>query len=373
MEIVDADRIRRSGALHVPGVLKRVPGVDVLQWGSSNYDVSLRGYNQAFSQRMLVLVDGRQVYADHYGYTPWTAIPTEMSAIRQIEVVKGPNTALFGFNAVSGVINIVTYNPLHEAVNTLSVTGGSFGTIEGSARGHASGFRPLGPAAFRQRRSGQRLLLAHTGPYRSPGPGPEQPRRGQCQWRDAGQRTCPVHPGPQPFGNPDQRHRPNLRHDTRPPSGQLGQGAIECRYQFRPGATVRLYELGRAKSRTTALFAMDFADQTMVVQLQDVLRIGESHVVRAALEYRHNEVNTTPFTGAAISYEVVSASAMWNWALSPTLVLDQRCPPRSPHPGRTGAAGRLPLPQQRLGPHPAGMELQQRPGLESERRRTRCA
>src|SRR5882724_6237834 len=114
MEIITADEIRRSGAYDIPGVLRHVLGVDVMQWTSDNADVGLRGYDQAFSPRVLVLIDGRQVYADHYGYTPWAAIPVELGAIRQIEVVKGPNSALFGFNAVSGVVNIITYNPLYD-------------------------------------------------------------------------------------------------------------------------------------------------------------------------------------------------------------------------------------------------------------------
>jgi iron complex outermembrane receptor protein len=132
MEIVTAEEIRRSGAYDIPGVLRHVLGVDVLQWFNDNADVGLRGYNQAFSPRVLVLIDGRQVYADHYGYTPWSALPVELGAIRQIEIVKGPNTALFGFNAVSGVINIITYNLLYDDVNTASVGGGTQGLAQGS-------------------------------------------------------------------------------------------------------------------------------------------------------------------------------------------------------------------------------------------------
>src|SRR5476649_2033145 len=81
MEIITADDIRRSGARDIPGVLKHVAGVDVLQWGTDNSDVGVRGYNQAYSPRLLVLVDGRQVYADFYGYTPWSTMPVELAAI----------------------------------------------------------------------------------------------------------------------------------------------------------------------------------------------------------------------------------------------------------------------------------------------------
>ncbi|MBU6475363.1 MAG: TonB-dependent receptor plug domain-containing protein, partial [Alphaproteobacteria bacterium] len=125
MYIVTQDDIRRSGARNIPEILRDVPGVNVLQSGSMDYDVSIRGYNQPYSSNLLVLVNGRQVYLDDYGYTNWAAIPVQLSEIRQIEVVEGPNTALFGFNAAAGVINIVTMNPLYDNVSHAGVT---FGT-----------------------------------------------------------------------------------------------------------------------------------------------------------------------------------------------------------------------------------------------------
>jgi iron complex outermembrane receptor protein len=132
MIIISAEDIRRSGAHDIPGVLRHVPGVDVLQWTNDDADVSVRGYDQPYSPRLLVLIDGRQVYADYYGFTPWSALPVELNAIRQIEIVKGPNAALFGFNAVGGVINIVTYNPLYDDINTGSLAGGTQGLTEGT-------------------------------------------------------------------------------------------------------------------------------------------------------------------------------------------------------------------------------------------------
>src|SRR5450755_3541324 len=132
MEVITAEEIRRSGAYDIPGVLRHVAGVDVLQWRNDDADVAVRGYNKPNSPRLLVLIDGRQVYADYYGYTPWTALPVELGDIRQIEVVKGPNCALFGFNAVGGVINIVTYNPLYDRVNSASVSAGTQGLAAGS-------------------------------------------------------------------------------------------------------------------------------------------------------------------------------------------------------------------------------------------------
>src|SRR6202021_2441395 len=113
--------------------LRHVGGVDTLEWGNDNIDISVRGYDQAVPARLLVLVDGRQVYQDDFGYTPWSSVPVELDMIRQIEVIKGPNTALFGFNAAGGVINIITYNPLYDNVDSLSTTGGTQALAAGSA------------------------------------------------------------------------------------------------------------------------------------------------------------------------------------------------------------------------------------------------
>ena len=75
MTIITADEIRRSGARDLPGVLRHVAGVDVLQWTNDQADVAVRGYNQGSSPRLLVLIDGRQVYTDYSGYTPWSTLP----------------------------------------------------------------------------------------------------------------------------------------------------------------------------------------------------------------------------------------------------------------------------------------------------------
>ena len=119
-------------ATDLPGVLRHVTGVDVLRWGASGADIGIRGYNGPYSPRLLVLLNGRQVYLDQNGMTSWNAIPVELGEIRQIEIIKGPNTALFGFNASGGVINIVTYNPLYDKINTASVTFGSQTSAQGS-------------------------------------------------------------------------------------------------------------------------------------------------------------------------------------------------------------------------------------------------
>ena len=96
MEIISSEEIRRSGAMDIPQILRRVAGVDVARNFKGHADVNVRGFNQPFSNRLLVLINGRQVYMDNYGLTLWHSFPIQLSEIKQIEIVRGPNTSLFG-------------------------------------------------------------------------------------------------------------------------------------------------------------------------------------------------------------------------------------------------------------------------------------
>ncbi len=106
--IITHDEIARSPARSVPDLLKVYAGIDVNRWTAGQSDVTVRGGVQTYSARLLVLVDGRQVYLDHYGMTNWNLLGVQLDEIQQIELVRGPASALFGFNAASGVVNIIT-------------------------------------------------------------------------------------------------------------------------------------------------------------------------------------------------------------------------------------------------------------------------
>lgn len=133
MTIITADEIRQSGSRNIPDIISRVPGIDILRVGFNTYDVGVRGYQQTFQPRLLVLIDGRQVFVDDYSRTLWNNLPVNIDDIRQIEVVKGAASALFGSNAASGVINIVTYSPLYDNNNVANVTAGTQNNLSGDA------------------------------------------------------------------------------------------------------------------------------------------------------------------------------------------------------------------------------------------------
>src|SRR6185295_16367031 len=130
--LTDED-IRHSGATDIPTVLRRIPGMEVIQMTGAEYNVSARGNNQLTANKLLVMVDGRSIYVDSQGLTFWKAIPVTLPEIKRIEVQKGPASVLYGFNAFDGIINIITKTPEEIKGTTLQFGGGSYGTISSAA------------------------------------------------------------------------------------------------------------------------------------------------------------------------------------------------------------------------------------------------
>ena len=134
--ITDED-IRHSGATDIASVLRRIPGMEVMQMTQADFNLSVRGNNQTTANRILVLVDGRSIYEDTFGSVFWTLLPVTLPEIKRIEVLKGPASSIYGFNAFDGVINIITKSPGEMKGNTngttVQVGGGEFGTLTAAA------------------------------------------------------------------------------------------------------------------------------------------------------------------------------------------------------------------------------------------------
>jgi iron complex outermembrane receptor protein len=109
--IVTEQDIRLSGISKIPELLRRLAGVDIMEVTGAQSEVSLRGFNQRISNKVLVLVDGRSVYLDLLGATIWSTLSIAVEDIARIEVVRGPASALYGADAFNGVINIITKRP----------------------------------------------------------------------------------------------------------------------------------------------------------------------------------------------------------------------------------------------------------------------
>ncbi|OGG01173.1 MAG: hypothetical protein A3F83_15705 [Candidatus Glassbacteria bacterium RIFCSPLOWO2_12_FULL_58_11] len=127
--VITSEEISASGALTIPELLRLVPGLDVMTISSSHAEVNARGLNQVLSNKLLVLIDGRSVYFDFYGGAIWQGLPILLDQIDRIEVVRSPSSALYGANAFSGVINIITKTPRQLHGSHLSVQGGENSTL----------------------------------------------------------------------------------------------------------------------------------------------------------------------------------------------------------------------------------------------------
>ncbi len=108
ISVITREDIRRSGATSIPDLLRHVPGLHVAQMTSNIWAVSIRGFNQGVSNKVLVLMDGRSIYSPRYGGVYWDIQNTLIGDIERIEIIRGPGASLWGAKAVNGVINIIT-------------------------------------------------------------------------------------------------------------------------------------------------------------------------------------------------------------------------------------------------------------------------
>lgn len=129
--ITDED-IRMSGTTDLPTVLRRIPGLEVMQMSGAEFNVSARGDNQPSANKMLVMVDGRSIFVDAQGIPYWKLLPITLPEIKRIEVLKGPASAVYGFNAFDGIISITTKSAEEMRGTTLQFGGGEVGTLTGA-------------------------------------------------------------------------------------------------------------------------------------------------------------------------------------------------------------------------------------------------
>lgn len=106
--VITADDIRRSGHTSIPELLRTVPGLHVAHIDANKWAISSRGLNERFTNKLLVLIDGRSVYTPLFGGVYWDVQDTMIEDVERIEVIRGPGATVWGANAVNGVINIIT-------------------------------------------------------------------------------------------------------------------------------------------------------------------------------------------------------------------------------------------------------------------------
>ena len=129
VSIVTTETIQNSPATNIGDLLRAVPGMNVTQVSARDVNLTTRGATSTLSTSQLALVDGRSIYLDFFGMVMWDLVPTNPGDIRQIEVIRGPASAVWGANAMSGVVNVITRTPREMAAaggSTLTIGAGAF-------------------------------------------------------------------------------------------------------------------------------------------------------------------------------------------------------------------------------------------------------
>lgn len=126
--ILTQEDLRRSGTRTIQDALRMVPGMYIGQIDANKWAISARGFNQTFSNKLLVMVDGRSVYSRIYSGVLWETQDINIEDIDRIEVIRGPGATLWGANAVNGIINVITKHSdqtiggaIHSGVGTQEI------------------------------------------------------------------------------------------------------------------------------------------------------------------------------------------------------------------------------------------------------------
>lgn len=131
ISVISQEDIRRSGAQTIPDALRLAPGVNVARINGSQWAISIRGFNGRYSNKLLVMIDGRSVYTHQFSGVLWEEQDTLLEDVERIEVIRGPGGTLWGANAVNGIINIITKHTRDTtgSLATLSAGDGQSGAL----------------------------------------------------------------------------------------------------------------------------------------------------------------------------------------------------------------------------------------------------
>ena len=146
--VITQDDIRRAGITTLPDALRLVTGLQVARINGQTWSVSARGFSNAAGNKLVVMIDGRNVYTPLFSGTFWDQQDLVLADIDRIEVIRGPAGALWGANAVNGAINIITKRAEETQGGLVHVDAGTpIGQTEfryGGLHGDGSAYRVYG-------------------------------------------------------------------------------------------------------------------------------------------------------------------------------------------------------------------------------------
>src|SRR4029077_18982188 len=122
MSVIGAQAIQSAPTQNFAELLRAVPGVNITQVSARDINVTTRGAPGTIPAGQLALLDGRSLYQDFFGFVMWDFLPVNLNEIKQIEVIRGPASAVWGANALYGVVNVITKSP-REMQGTSAILG----------------------------------------------------------------------------------------------------------------------------------------------------------------------------------------------------------------------------------------------------------
>lgn len=126
MSVISNEAIEESPAQNYGDLLRSVPGLNVIQTSARDINLTSRAATSTLATSQLALLDGRSIYLDFFGFIQWDFLPINMNEIKQIEVIRGPASAVWGANALTGVVNIITFTPREAPGTSFAFSGGFF-------------------------------------------------------------------------------------------------------------------------------------------------------------------------------------------------------------------------------------------------------
>ncbi len=140
--VITSDDIQRSSATTLPELLRLVPGVQVSRMQSDAWAVGFEASPISSRRDLLVMIDGRSVYTPLFEGVYWDVQDLPLDDIDRIEVIRGPAGAVWGANAVNGVINVITKHARNmQGYRAGALGAGSLERFIGEAQGGWSPFR----------------------------------------------------------------------------------------------------------------------------------------------------------------------------------------------------------------------------------------
>ena len=144
VSVVTADVIASTPSTNYAELLRSVPGVNISQTSARDYNITMRGAASTLATSTLALLDGRSLYLDFFGFVAWDLLPVNPNELKQIEVIRGPASAVWGANALNGVVNFISKTPRELNGNSATLT---FGTLQ--------------PQSGRRRAARRRVAVRH--------------------------------------------------------------------------------------------------------------------------------------------------------------------------------------------------------------------